>query len=35
MDWKEFVKDNNSKRVSDITNASKQFELIRSVIVDA
>lgn len=33
MDWKEFVKENNVARVSDITNTSKQMELIKQVII--
>jgi len=33
MNFAAFVKDNNSPRVSDITNENKQFEMIRQLVV--
>ncbi len=33
MNYMNFVKDNNSPRVSDITNVDKQFDMIRQLVV--
>jgi len=35
MNWSNFVKENNSKRVSDLTNPTKQFEMIKMLVIQS